>query len=115
MHEYMKSNCEKCNKFSHCNNNDLICIARYRTKEQECEELKEQLNIIKLRRAEVEEKMQELTNAVCKTNCKVFMLLFTLITENINYVANGKVKLTEQEQDLMIREFLNNIKIKGDV
>lgn len=40
MHEYMKSYCEKCNKFSHCNNNDLICIARYRAKEQECEELK---------------------------------------------------------------------------
>ena len=111
----MKSNCEKCNKFSHCNNNDLICIARYKAKEQECEELKEQLNIIELRRAEVEEKMQELTNVVCNTNCKTFALIFTLTIENINYIATGKVKLTEQEQDLMIREFVNNIKIKDNV
>lgn len=41
MHEYMTTYCEKCNKFSHCNNNDLICISKYKTKEQEYEELKE--------------------------------------------------------------------------
>lgn len=39
MHEYMTTYCEKCNKFSHCNNNELICISRYRAKEQECEEI----------------------------------------------------------------------------
>lgn len=75
-------------------------------------ELLEELSEIELRRSAIEKKMQELTNAVCNTNCKAFALLFTLITENINYVATGKVKLTEQEQDLMIREFLNNIKVK---
>ena len=37
----MTTYCEKCNKFSHCNNNDLICISKYKAKEQECEELKE--------------------------------------------------------------------------
>ena len=41
MHKYMTTYCEKCNKFSHCNNNDLICISKYKAKEQECEELKE--------------------------------------------------------------------------
>ena len=37
----MTTYCEKCNKFSHCDNNDLICISKYKAKEQECEELKE--------------------------------------------------------------------------
>ena len=41
MHKYMTTYCEKCNKFSHCDNNDLICISKYKAKEQECEELKE--------------------------------------------------------------------------
>lgn len=41
MHEYMTAYCEKCNKFSHCNNNELICISKYEEKEQECEELKQ--------------------------------------------------------------------------
>ena len=41
MHKYITTYCEKCNKFSHCNNNDLICISKYKAKEQECEELKE--------------------------------------------------------------------------
>lgn len=40
MHEFMNDNCEKCNKFSHCNNNDLICISKYRTKEREVEDWK---------------------------------------------------------------------------
>lgn len=31
--------CLNCNKFSHCNNNDLICVAKYKAKEEECEEL----------------------------------------------------------------------------
>ena len=43
MHKYMTTCCEKCNKFSHCNNNDLICISKYKAKEQECEELKEKV------------------------------------------------------------------------
>lgn len=42
MHEYINEKCEKCNKFSHCNNNELICISRYRAKEQECEIFKKQ-------------------------------------------------------------------------
>lgn len=79
---------------------------------QEVKDLKEQLETIELRRAEIEKKMQELTNVVCNTDCKTFVLPFTLITENINYVATGKIKLTEREQYLMIREFLNNIKVK---
>lgn len=47
MHKYMTTYCEKCNKFSYCNNNDLICISKYKTKEQECEELKQTLAEIK--------------------------------------------------------------------
>ena len=43
MHKYMTTHCKKCNKFSHCNNNNLICISKYKTKEQECEELKEDI------------------------------------------------------------------------
>lgn len=39
MHEYMNKKCEKCNKFSHCNNNDLICKSKYGT-------LKQALNMI---------------------------------------------------------------------
>lgn len=39
MHEYMNEKCEKCNKFSHCNNNGLICKSRYGT-------LKQALNMI---------------------------------------------------------------------
>ena len=40
MHRFMDASCSNCNKFSHCCNNDLICISKYREKEQECEELK---------------------------------------------------------------------------
>ena len=40
MHKFMNELCLNCNKFSHCNNNDLICISKYKVKEQECEELK---------------------------------------------------------------------------
>ena len=29
MHKFMDIHCEKCSKFSHCNNNDLMCIPRY--------------------------------------------------------------------------------------
>ena len=36
----MDGSCLNCNKFSHCRNNDLICIYKYREKDQECEELK---------------------------------------------------------------------------
>ena len=42
MHRFMNELCLNCNKFSHCNNNDLICLAKYKDKEQECEELKKQ-------------------------------------------------------------------------
>ena len=42
----MTTYCEKCNKFSHCNNNDLICISKYKTKEQECEELRRSITKI---------------------------------------------------------------------
>ena len=41
MHRFMDASCSNCNKFSHCCNNDLICISKYREKEQECEELKQ--------------------------------------------------------------------------
>ena len=44
MHRFMDASCSNCNKFSHCCNNDLICISKYREKEQECEKLKEYLN-----------------------------------------------------------------------
>lgn len=44
MHKFMNELCLNCNKFSHCNNNDLICISKYKIKEQECEELKERIN-----------------------------------------------------------------------
>lgn len=43
MHRLMDESCSNCNKFSHCNNNGLICVSRYKAKEQECEELKNQL------------------------------------------------------------------------
>lgn len=46
MHKYMTTYCEKCNKFSHCNNNNLICISKYKTKEQECEELRRSITEI---------------------------------------------------------------------
>lgn len=39
MHEFMNDNCEKCSKFSYCNNNDLICVSRYRAKKHEIEDL----------------------------------------------------------------------------
>lgn len=41
MHRFMDGSCSNCNKFSHCCNNDLICISKYKEKEQECEELKQ--------------------------------------------------------------------------
>ena len=47
MHRFMDGSCSNCNKFSHCCNNDLICISKYREKEEECEELKEALNEIR--------------------------------------------------------------------
>ena len=40
MNKYLTDDCINCNKFSHCNNNDLICISKYKIKEQECEKLK---------------------------------------------------------------------------
>ena len=40
MHRFMNELCLNCNKFSHCNNNDLICISKYKEKEQECQALK---------------------------------------------------------------------------
>lgn len=43
MNKYLTDDCINCNKFSHCNNNDLICISKYKIKEQECEELKKRL------------------------------------------------------------------------
>ena len=42
----MTTYCEKCNKFSHCNNNDLICISKYKAKEQECKELRRSITKI---------------------------------------------------------------------
>ena len=39
MHEYMNKKCEKCSRFSHCNNNGLICKSKYGT-------LKQALNMI---------------------------------------------------------------------
>ena len=39
MHRLMDVSCSNCNKFSHCNNNNLICISKYEAKEQECEKL----------------------------------------------------------------------------
>nr|DAO32531.1 MAG TPA: hypothetical protein [Caudoviricetes sp.] len=41
MHRFMDELCSNCNKFSHCNNNDLICILKYKILEQKCEELKD--------------------------------------------------------------------------
>ena len=29
MNKYLTYDCINCNKFSHCNNNDLICISKY--------------------------------------------------------------------------------------
>lgn len=98
----------QCNKKCHKYLTELKC-------KQSKIELLEELSEIELRRSMIEKKMQELTNVVCNTNCKAFALIFTLIIENINYVATGQVKLTEQEQDLIIREFVNNIKIKDNV
>ena len=43
MNKYLTDDCANCNKFSHCNNNDLICISKYKIKVQECEKLKERL------------------------------------------------------------------------
>ena len=43
MNKYLTDDCANCNKFSHCNNNDLICISKYKIKEQECEKLKKRL------------------------------------------------------------------------
>lgn len=40
MNKYLTDDCINCNKFSHCNNNDLICISKYKIKEQECEQEK---------------------------------------------------------------------------
>ena len=47
MHRFMDASCSNCNKFSHCCNNDLICISKYREKEEECEGLKEALDEIR--------------------------------------------------------------------
>ena len=43
MNKYLTDDCINCNKFSHCNNNNLICISKYKIKEQECEKLKKRL------------------------------------------------------------------------
>mgnify|MGYP003469636791 CR=1 FL=1 len=43
MNKYLTDDCINCNKFSHCNNNDLICISKYKIKKQECEKLKKRL------------------------------------------------------------------------
>lgn len=57
----MTTHCEeRCNKFSHCNNNDLICVSKYRAKEQECEELKEQLD-------DLQENYQQILDEILQT------------------------------------------------
>ena len=43
MHRFMDELCLNCNKFSHCNNNDLICVAKYAYQENINEQLKESL------------------------------------------------------------------------
>ena len=43
MNKYLTADCANCNKFSYCNNNDLICISKYKIKEQECEKIKKRL------------------------------------------------------------------------
>lgn len=45
MHRLMNELCSNCNKFSHCNNNNLICVSKYKAKEQECEEWKHQAEL----------------------------------------------------------------------
>ena len=59
MHKFMNELCLNCNKFSHCNNNDLICISKYKVKEQECEELTQRLEEVKQELQEVKEELWE--------------------------------------------------------
>lgn len=44
MNKIRDEKCQNCNRFSHCNNNELVCISKYRIKYQECERLKKQYN-----------------------------------------------------------------------
>lgn len=66
MHKFMNELCLNCNKFSHCNNNDLICISKYKEKEQECEELKKEQSEIKkylgISHKTILEQLEELTD-----------------------------------------------------
>lgn len=61
MHEFMNYNCLKCNKFSHCNNNDLICISRYRAKQRECESQKQRLEYYIKKTTQLLDDIDELT------------------------------------------------------
>lgn len=96
----MTTYCEKCNKFSHCNNNDLICISKYKTKEQECEELTSQRdkfefgnNILEHERNNYKQALEEIEHQVTeafldvenkdRTYCKK-------ILDIINNVKDGK-------------------------
>lgn len=41
MNKYMTTDCGNCHNFTHCNNNNLICISKYKVKERECLQLEE--------------------------------------------------------------------------
>lgn len=42
MNKIRDEKCENCNRFSHCNNNELVCISKYRVKYQELEQVKQE-------------------------------------------------------------------------
>ncbi len=42
MNKIRDEKCENCNRFSHCNNNELVCISKYRVKYQKLEQVKQE-------------------------------------------------------------------------
>lgn len=84
MHRFMNELCLNCNKFSHCNNNDLICVAKYKAKERECEELQEELQV----------KEQELKKI--RDICNTYQMEY-MVNNGVNLLTNKILQIIEGE------------------
>ena len=61
MHRFMDELCSNCNKFSYCNNNDLICVSKYKAKEQECDKWESYYELYRIEK-DIVKKVQAVIN-----------------------------------------------------
>lgn len=57
MNKYMTTDCGNCYNFTHCNNNNLICISKYKVKERECEKLDKQVKALTMQLENLSKKL----------------------------------------------------------